>query len=527
MLDILIENGVVVDGIGRPTFKADVGVAEGRIAVVSEDVEQETAQTIEAQGLHVAPGFIDPHTHSDRTLPVDPRAESKTRQGVTTEVIGNCGSSPAPLLGASIEEVRGKLNLFGLDVTWGSMGEYLECLRNLGTAVNVVPLVGHNTVRGSVLGYGDLQPTPDQQAEMERLVAEAMEQGARGLSTGLYYPPGYYARTDEVIGLARVAARYGGIYASHIRSESDGLLEAVAEAIKIGESAEIDVEIAHLKVGGYRNWESVDRLVTMLDDAQVQGVRLGCDQYPYIACSTWLTAILPYWAQAGGAKTVADRLSDSEMRVRLRRDWKENRVEWDSRSSVRDWTDILVSDCQARPEVLGKSIAEIAEAEGKDPLETVFELIVISEGRVNGLWFTQLEDNVRTLMRHPLVVVGSDGLSLSPHGVLGQCKSHPRSYGTFPRVLGHYVREEQVLSLEEAVKKITSVTAERFGLADRGVIREGAWADLVLFDAETVVDKATYTAPHQYPVGIPYVIVNGEIVIDQADHTGALPGRIL
>jgi N-acyl-D-amino-acid deacylase len=377
------------------------------------------------------------------------------------------------------------------------------------------------------LGFDDVQPTIEQQAEMERLVEEAMEQGARGLSTGLYYPPGFYTHTEEVIGLARVAARCGGIYASHIRNESDRLLEAVTEAIEIAEQAESQVEIAHLKLHGSQNWEGADRLLALLDDAQSRGVRVGCDQYPYAASSTWLVATLPYWAQTGGAKAIAERLSDPETRTRIRKDWEENRAAWDNRGGVREWSDVLVTDCAPRPDVLGKSIAEIADAEGKDPLEAALDLIVISEGQAAGVFFDQLEDNVRTLMRHPLVVVGSDGNSLAPHGVLGQRKPHPRSYGTFPRVLGRYVREEKVLSLEEAVKKMTSITADRFGLTDRGVIREGAWADLVLFDAQTVADRATFTDPHQYPVGIPCVVVNGVVVIDQGQHTGALPGWVL
>jgi len=527
MLDILIKDGQVVDGTGKPAFRADVGVADGRIAVVAENVDQEATRVVEAQGLHVAPGFIDPHTHSDLTLLVDPHAESKIRQGVTTEVIGNCGFSPAPLQGAAVEEVRAKAKLLGLDVTWRNMSEYLDRLRNPGTALNVVALVGHNTVRGSVLGYDDIQPTPEQQAEMERVVAEAMEQGARGISTGLFYPPGFYAQTEEVIGLARAVARHGGVYASHIRSESDLLLESVAETIEIGEQAEVGVEIAHLKVAGYRNWGDVDRLVAMLEDAQARGVRLGCDQYPYNASNSWLACMLPYWAQAGGAKAVADRLRDPKVRVQLRRDWQENRAEWENRGQHRDWTDIVVSHCDARPEVLGKNIAEIAEAEGKDPLEAAFDLIVVSEGQVACVWFDQSEDNVRTLMRHPLVVVGSDGSSISPQGVLGQSRPHPRSYGTFPRVLGRYVRQEGVLSLEEAVKKMTSTTAERFGLADRGVVCEGAWADLVLFDAKKVIDRASFMDPHRYPEGIPYVMVNGEIVVEQGNHTRALAGQVL
>jgi N-acyl-D-amino-acid deacylase len=527
MLDILIKNGLVVDGTGKPASKADVGIAEGRITVVAEDVGQEAKRIVEALGLHLAPGFIDPHTHSDLTLLADPRAESKIRQGVTTEVIGNCGFSPAPLLGAAVEEVCAEAELLGIDIAWTSVAQYLERLRHPGTAVNVVPLVGHNTVRGSVLGYDDVQPEPAKQAEMERLVAEAMEQGARGLSTGLFYPPGFYAYTEEVIGLARVAARCGGVYASHIRNESDQLLEAIAEAIEIAEQAEIRVEVAHLKLCGYRNWEGADRLLALLEDAHWRGVRVGCDQYPYAASATWLTAIVPYWAQTGGAKAIAERLSDPEARTCIRKDWEENRAEWEDRGGMRDWTDILVSECDARPEVLGKNIAEIAAAEGKDPLEAAFDLIVVSEGKVSCVWFDQSEENVRSLMRHPMVVVCSDGWSLSPHGVLGQRRPHPRSYGTFPRVLGRYVREEKMLSLEEAVRKMTSITAERFGLTDRGVIREGAWADLVLFDAQTVADRATFTDPHQYPAGIPYVVVSGVVVIDQGQHTGALPGQVL
>ena len=520
MLDILIKNGVVVDGTGTSAIEADVGIAAGRIAVVSEDIEQEARRKIEAQGLYVAPGFIDAHTHSDLTLLVNPRAESKIHQGVTTEVIGNCGSSPAPLLGPAVDEARAEAQALGLDVTWASLTEYVERLRHPGTAVNVASLIGHNTVRGAVLGFGDVQPTAEQQAEMERLVAETMEQGARGLSTGLFYPPGFYARIEEVIGLARVAARHGGIYASHIRSETDHLFEAVAEAIEIGERADVRVQISHIKLEGYRNWEGADRLLAELEDAHSRGVRVGCDQYPYTAGVSWLAYILPYWAQAGGARAVGERLGDPDVRARLRKDWEENRAEWENRGGMRDWTDLLITDCPPRPDVQGKNVGEIAADELKDPLETALDLIAISEGQVECVCFGQLE-------RHPLVVVGSDGDALAPYGVLARSRPHPRYYGTFPRVLGRYVREEKVLSLEEAVEKMTSITAERFGLSDRGVIREGAWADLVLFDAQTVADKATYADPHQYPEGIPYVVVNGVVVIDQDQHTGALPGQVL
>ena len=527
MLDILIKNGVIIDGTGKPPFKAEVGVSEGRIVLVSAEIAQQATQTIDASELYVAPGFIDPHTHSELTLLANPKAESKIRQGVTTEIIGNCGGSPGPLLGAAMEEARVAAEIVGVDVTWESLADYLERVSRQGTALNIVALVGHNTVRGAVLGFEDVQPSPEQQAEMERLVAEAMEQGARGLSTGLFYPPGYYAHTDEVIGLAKVAAQHDGIYASHIRNETDRLFEAVEEAIEIGQQADIAVQISHIKLEGYRNWGGIDQLVGILENAGSRGISVGCDQYPYDAGVSWLAYILPYWAQTGGAKAVAKRLSDTEVRTRLRYDWEENRSQWEERSGMHDWSDILIIGCHTRPEVQGKRVAAIASEEGKDPLDTALDLIVDSEGHAECVCFGQLEANVRALLRHPLVVVGSDGESLAPYGILAQSMTHPRSYGTFPRVLGYYVREEKVLSLEEAVKKMTSVTATRFGLTDRGMIREGAWADLVLFDAQTVADKATYTDPHKYPAGIPYVIVNGVVVIDQGRHTNALPGQVL
>jgi N-acyl-D-amino-acid deacylase len=407
------------------------------------------------------------------------------------------------------------------------MSEYLDCLRSPGIAMNVVPLVGHNPVRGAVLGYGDVQPTPAQQAQMERLVADSLEQGARGMSTGVFYPPGCYSQTAEVVGLARVVARHGGTYASHIRSESDQLLESVAEVIEVGRQAEVQVEVAHLKLSGYRNWDAVDRLLTTLEEARSQGVRLGCDQYPYHASATWLAALLPYYAQAGGSKAVAQRLSDPAVRGNLKQDWLDNHTDWDNRGGVRDWDGILVSECLPCPEVVGKTIAQLAEIRGKDPLDVLFDLIVVSEGQASAVWFDQSEDNVRRIMRSPMVVVGSDGYAIAPRGPWAQRQVHPRSYGTFPRVLGRYVREEQVLTLEEAVKKMTSVTAQRFGLVDRGVIREGAWADLVMFDAAAVADRATFTDSHQYPAGVPYVLVNGTVVIDAGQHTEALPGRVL
>jgi N-acyl-D-amino-acid deacylase len=377
------------------------------------------------------------------------------------------------------------------------------------------------------LGYDDVRPTPEQQVKMESLVEEAMEQGARGISTGLFYPPGFFADTKEIIGLARIVAKHGGIYASHIRSESDGVLKAVEETIEIGKQAEIQVQYSHVKICGHRNWEMIDDLVTLLESDKAQDARLGCDQYPYIASSTVLSSILPYWAQEGGGKLIAQRMKDQAIRDLLRKDWHQNRIDWDSRSGVRDWNDLLVTNCLSRPEVIGMTIEEISSRDNLDSFDAAMNLIALDDAQIVVVYFDQHEDIVKKLIKLPFVAIGSDSMGASPYGILGQSSPHPRCYGTFPRVLGRYVREEKVISLEEAIKKMTSLSAERFSLTDRGVIREGAWADIVLFDALVVSDKATFTDPHQYPEGIEYVIVNGEIVIHQGEHTGALPGQIL
>ncbi len=527
MIDHLIKNAKVIDGTGKAGFMADVAVKDGKIAAIGLNLETEAAQVLDATGLVLSPGFIDPHTHSDVSLLADRKGQSKIRQGVTTEVVGNCGYSPAPLMGAAIEENQADLNAAGIELTWRDFAGYVAELNNPGVALNVVPLVGHNTIRGCILGYDDVQPTAEQQKAMEDLVAESMLQGARGISTGLYYPPGFYAKTEEVIGLARVVAEYGGVYATHVRSESDTLFESIEEAIEICRKSGARLQISHLKLEGYHNFEGADRLLEMIENANQEGLPVGADQYPYDASSTWLGAIIPNWAQAGGGEAVAKRLSDPEIRRKLHKDWQENRVEWENRGGVQSWDQILVVDAKGREEVIGMTIAEIAEKDTRDPLDVLLDLVVVSKGGASAVWFDQLEDNVRTLMQYPRLVTSSDGASLSTEGILSKVMSHPRSYGTFPRVLGRYVREYKVLTLEQAIRKMTSQTAAYFNLEGRGVVREGAWADLTLFDADKVIDKASFTHPSQYPEGIPHVMVNGVWVIRAGEHTGALPGRAI
>jgi N-acyl-D-amino-acid deacylase len=527
MLDILIKNAEIIDGTGKSGFKADVGIVDQRIVIIAVNISQEASQTIRAEGLCLVPGFIDPHMHSDLTVFGNQRAESSIHQGVTTQVIGNCGLSAAPMAGETVGDLQALSMGIDIGFKWESMAEYLEHLQKTGMAVNMVPLIGHSNVRGLVLGYDDVKPTPDQQVKMENLVDEAMEQGARGISTGLFYTPGFFAHTEEIIGLAGIVAKHGGIYASHIRSESDGVLKAVEEAIEIGKQAAIQVQYSHVKICGHGNWEMIDDLVALLESDEARDTRLGCDQYPYIASSSILSSILPYWAQEGSGKLIAQRIKDRAIRELLRKDWIENCIEWDNRSGVRNWNDLLVTNCSSRPEVIGMTIEEISSQDSLDPLDTAMNLISLDDARIGVVYFDQHEDIVKKLMKLPFVAIGSDSMGASPYGILGQSSPHPRCYGTFPRVLGRYVREEKVLSLEEAIRKMTSLSAERFCLTDRGVIREGAWADIVLFDAQVVSDKATFTDPHQYPVGIEYVIVNGEIVINLGDHTGALPGQVL
>lgn len=527
MLDILILNANVISGTGEPSFEADIGIKDKKITLISKDTAVESAQIIQADGLYLAPGFIDPHMHSDLTLFGNQRAESSIHQGVTTEIIGNCGMSAAPLSEENLGEIEFLTGGLKIDYRWRGMGDYLEQLKTSGMAVNVVPLVGHSNLRAAVMGLGNDTPTPDLQKQMEFLLAEAMEQGGRGLSTGLFYPPGYYAKTEEVIGLAKVVARYGGIYASHIRNESDEVLSAAEEAIEIGLSAELPVQYSHIKIVGYQNWDKIDDLVDILDSDKAKDVNLRCDQYPYHASSTTLSPILPYWAQVGGGKTVAELVSAKEGRKRLRKDWDENRIDWDNRIGVKDWSGIQIAECQSRPEVIGMTIEEIASKDNLDPFDAAMDLISLDNAQAVVVYFDQNEEIVQRLIKHPRVAIGSDSLGAAPSGILGQSGAHPRTYGTFPRVLSRYVREEKVLSLEEAIKKMTSQTAQQFSLEGRGVIREGAWADLVVFDADKVSDQATFNNPHQFPLGIQYVIVNGELVVKNSTHTGKLPGIVL
>lgn len=513
-MNIVIRYADVLDGTGAPAFRADVGLAGDRIAAIG-DLSTATANVaIDGTGLTAAPGFIDMHSHSDFTLPINPRAESKVRQGVTTEVIGQCGDSAAPLNPTTRELARVAHPHLPWD--WTSFGEYLDYLRRQGLAVNVVPLVGHGTIRSASMGLDDRAPAPSEMEAMKRLVTQAMDEGAWGISTGLIYPPGLYASTDELVELASVVAERGGFYSSHIRGEGSRLLKAVGEAIEIGERAGVPVQIAHLKASKPENWSLLPQALKLIDDARARGLDVAADRYPYTASSTSLSAQLPPWAHDGGSVALLDRLRSPETRQRILAGARE-----------RQWDKVLIAHSPNCSEIESLTIAEIADERGTAPDETVLDILLETETRVSVIHFGMKDENLHAVLRHPAVMIGSDGSARMPTGPLGEGKSHPRSYGTFPRVLGKYAREEGVLSLPEAVRKMSRLPAERLGLSDRGRLAKGMKADMVLFNPDIVRDSATYTEPYQYPVGIEYVFVNGQVVIGPEGHTGALPGRIL
>jgi N-acyl-D-amino-acid deacylase len=527
MLDVKIEGATVMDGTGRPGSRTDVGVRDEAIVAVG-DLSREPASTVlNATGRVLAPGFIDMHSHSDWRLWGNRRAESKIRQGVTTEVVGNCGFSPAPVSPEFREELRA-FALYvpkGMDFAWGSVGEYLKAFDRDGSALNVVQLVGHGTLRIAAMGFARRPPTAGELATMQRLMTEAMNEGAWGLSTGLIYAPGSYSTTDEIVAVARAAARYRGFYASHIRGEGATLLDAVREAIQVGREAAMPVQISHVKAAGRPHWGRVADALALIDAARAEGLDVMGDVYPYTASSTSLRTALPDWALEGGVAALLKRLHDPGERQRIRADMERgggyNIVE------RMGWENVMIAWCPKRADAEGRRVSEIAAARGLDPIDAVFELLRDAEGVASMILFQLDERDLVRALGHPQVMIGSDGSALAITGEMSAGKPHPRSYGTFPRVLGRYARDERVLSLAEAVHKMTGLPARRLGLRDRGAIREGAKADLVVFDPKRVADQATYEEPHRYPAGIEQVIVNGRFVIKDGEHTGSLPGKVL
>ncbi|MEW6522270.1 MAG: D-aminoacylase [Bacillota bacterium] len=511
MYRLIIRGGRMVDGSGAPWYYGDVAVSHDRIAHVGRVGKARAETVIDAGGQVVCPGFIDIHSHSDSVLTTFPQASSKIRQGITTEVVGQCGASAAP-----VDEVSQFEN--GQAGNWSTMGQYLDTLRETGIAVNVAALVGHSSIRRAVMRNDDRDPTAEEQAAMVAHVRAAMEQGAWGISTGLIYTPGMYARTPELVELAAEAARHRGLYFTHMRNEGAGLLESLDEALEIGKKAGIPVQISHLKATGEPNWGLVRPALSRMEEARARGIDVTADQYPYIASATSLSAVLPGWVREG---------SQDEVMAKLRNRRDKIKAQLREGDGSRDWNRVMVSSV-ARDEDRrweGCRIPEIASARGQSAEDTVIDLLLDNGMLVGMVGFGLSEEDVKHVMAHPLVMIGSDASARSAQAAQG--KPHPRCYGTFPRVLGKYVRQEGILTLEEAVRKMTSMPASRMGILDRGLIRPGMYADLVVFDPDTVMDTATFTEPHHYPAGISYVVVNGQLVLDGDRELPVLPGRVL
>ena len=525
MDDILIRGARVVDGSGAPERFANVAVRDGRIRAVTSEPTGPARRSIDATGLVAAPGFIDIHTHSDFTLPLNPRAESKIRQGVTTEVLGNCGFSAAPALPGRVDMLRDYLAASApwLEFRETTFADYMDTFP--ATSVNTVMQVGHHTLRLMAMGSDDRPPTPDELRQMQDLLDEALQAGALGLSSGLFTTPGGYADAAEMLALGRVLQRYGAGYAAHVRDEANRVFAAVQEAIAIGEDCHIHVQIAHLKLSGTDNWGGAARLLAEMQAARQRGVQVDWDQYPYTTATNPLRNLLPTWVQAGGMDAMLQRLADPQVRERVRRDIAAQGL--NNFGRIPSWEVVRIAISPHQPAYAGQTIDDIARSRDCDPVAAVCDYLIADRGHTRVLITSMAEDDVQTILRAPDTLVGSDGTSLAPYGITGQGKPHPRFYGTFARVLGRYVRELGLLSLPQAVYKMTGGAAAALRLVERGLLRDGYWADITLFDPQTIIDNASFDAPHQYASGISMVLVNGEVVIDAGEHTGAMPGHVL
>ena len=522
--DLVLRGGTILDGTGTPAFVADIGLVGDRIAAIDRIAAEYGRRVVDLSGLHVAPGFVDIHSHSDGEILLYPTADSRVRQGVTTELTGNCGSSAAPLGGVDGEASRREWQEEGVRPEWGDVASYCAYLDRTQISINQAVLLGQGTLRRNAVGLVDRRLTTDELEGVLRAVDEGMAQGAFGLSTGLEYVPGRYTPTDEVVAMARAVARHGGLYASHIRNEETQLLEAVDEAIDIGRQAGCRVEVSHLKAAGRINWSKQQGSLDLIESARRAGVEVLADAYPYTAYSTGLTILLPASALEGGTSALLTRLADSGERGRIR-----DHVTRQISQDPGDPSLIVIARMKAPEDqtFVGQHVAQIAEAWKVDPAEAILRLIEREQGNVPFVGHAMNPENVERLLRHPLVMVGSDGSSMAPVGRAGQSRPHPRSYGAFARVLAYYCRERQVLGLPEAVRKMTSMPADQIGLRDRGRIATGKVADLVVFDASGVRDEATFDTPHRYASGIPHVLVNGVFVVQDGQHTGARPGHAL
>lgn len=526
--DVLIRNGTVYDGTGAAPIRADVAIRGDRIAGVGDYSASSAATVIDATGLAVSPGFVNMLSHAPVTLLVDPRGMSDTLQGVTLEVFGETSMGPwNETMQRESRESQGDLRY---DIAWSTLGEYFNHLQDRGITPNVCSFVAASTVRINVLGRDDVAPTKRQLRKMKALVAEAMEDGAMGLTTALIYAPATYASTEELIELSKVASEYGGMYIAHIRSEGNRFLEAIDETLRIAREAKLPVEIYHLKAGGKQNWPKMDQAIAKIEAAQREGIKITADMYTYIAGATGLDASMPPWVQAGGYDAWAARLKDPAIRERVRNEMNQDTNEWENLFYSAGSPDALVLFGFRNPDLkkyTGKTLGEVAKERGTSPADTAMDLVIEDGSRVGTVYFLMSEENVKKQIALPWVSFGSDAGSPTAEGDFLKSGAHPRAYGNFARLLGKYVRDEKVIPLEEAIRKLTLLPTTNLGIADRGKLAEGYFADIAVFDAGKIADHATFEDPHQYATGMVHVFVNGEQVVKDGAHTGATPGRVI
>jgi len=517
LFDLVIKAGLVCDGSGSEPVAGDVGIKDGKIAGIGEYNYNDAQEVILAPGQVVAPGFIDMHGHSEISLLINPSADSKIQQGVTTEVFGNCGMAPAPLMREYRQDVLPEMEKeFQTEIEWESLSEYCCALEKARPAINTVPLIGQGNIRGAVMGFEAGDADEKQLAEMRTILSRALEQGGMGVSTGLIYPPGSFTGTQEIIRLLKgLDCRF---YSSHIRDERDGLLTSIEEALTIGRETGARVEISHLKASGSNNWGKASQALELIDRAVEEGIAAGCDVYPYLAAATGLSAFLPNWAKVGSKSEYLGRLSDPQCREKIKIELPE-----------REWDKVVITEVwgETNREIPGQSIAQIAKTRNREEKEMILDLLLEEDGDLGMIHFSMCDEDLVAIIKSPHSCFGSDSTARCPNGVLGQGLPHPRTYGAFPRILAHYVREKGVITLGQAIHKMTGLTAGRLGLDRRGKIAPGFWADLVVFDPQEIKDRADYLAPHQFPQGILCVLVNGTPTVWKGELTGNRSGRVL
>jgi N-acyl-D-amino-acid deacylase len=529
--EFIIKNGYIVDGSGNPWYKADIGIKDGKIATIGCCInEKDGDHIINAKDLIVCPGFIDLHNHSDRNILARPFCKSNIMQGITTAVVGNCGSSMAPISQMYLSNLQEYFAPFLLDNfdygwEWSSLGDYYRKVEKKSIAINLAPLVGHGTIRMAVKGFSQEPVTTEEMKKMKFLLRQSLQEGAFGMSTGLVYPPGCYSNTAELVELCDELRNFGRVYTSHIRNEGRELVESVQEAIEIGRKNNITVQISHHKAKGKSNWGKVTHTLRMMEQERTKGLEIGCDVYPYLAGATTITSLLPSWALEGGISKMLERLKNDEQRKRIKKDFIEDNIKDGNDIKDAGFEGIIIASSKNQ-KYEGMSIGEIIKKKKRlnEPFEAMFDLILELKGNATVHKFIMDEEDMRFVLTHPLsaIITDSSGTDTSSKG-----KPHPRAYGTFPRVLGKYVREKRIMRLEEAIRKMTSYPASIMRIRERGLLHQGYWADIVIFDPDKIIDCATYQNPHQYPLGIHYIIINGKIAVDQGNLAQEGYGKVL